>query len=58
MSECCILIVKILLILIIYSFVVMQENLNVETLQKQFQIVKSETKTSHVMEYGAMVGSD
>jgi len=35
----------------------MQENLNVETLQKQFQIVKSETNTSHVMEYGDMVSS-
>jgi len=40
------------------SFVVMQENLNMETLQKQFQIVKSETNTSHVMEYGAMVSND
>ena len=28
-----------------------------ETLQKQFQIVKSETRTSHVMEYGDMVSS-
>jgi len=36
----------------------MQENLNVETLQKQFQIVKSETNTSHVMEYGDMVSCD
>jgi len=34
-----------------------QENLNLETLQKQFQIVKSETNTSHVMEYGDMVSS-
>jgi len=33
----------------------MQENLNLETLQKQYQIVKSETTTSHVMEYGDMV---
>jgi len=29
----------------------------VETLQKQYQIVKSETQTSHVMEYGDMVRS-
>jgi len=29
----------------------------VETLQKQFQIVKSETHSSHVMEYGDMVSS-
>lgn len=36
----------------------MQENLNLETLQKQYQIVKSETDTSHVMEYGDMVSSD
>jgi len=35
----------------------MQENLNLETLQKQFQIVKAETNTSHVMEYGDMVSS-
>jgi len=35
----------------------MQENLNIETLQKQFKIVKSETNTSHVMEYGDMVSS-
>ena len=33
----------------------MQENLNLETLQKQFQIVKQETNTSHVQEYGDMV---
>lgn len=31
-----------------------KENLNLETLQKQYQIVKSETETSHVMEYGDM----
>jgi len=37
------------------TFVVMQENLNLETLQKQFQIVKQETNTSHVQEYGDMV---
>jgi len=36
----------------------MQENLNLETLQKQYQIVKSETDTSHVMEYGDMVSCD
>ncbi|CAH1790688.1 unnamed protein product [Owenia fusiformis] len=30
------------------------ENLNTETLQKQFKIVKKETNTSHVMEYGDM----
>lgn len=36
-----------------------KENLNVETLQKQFQIVKSETRDSHVMEYGDMdISSD
>lgn len=29
-----------------------KENLNIETLHKQFQIVKAETNTSHVMEYG------
>ncbi|PVD26556.1 hypothetical protein C0Q70_14233 [Pomacea canaliculata] len=29
-----------------------KENLQQETLQKQFQVVKNETKTSHVMEYG------
>ena len=29
-----------------------------ETLQKQYQTVKSETETSHVMEYGDMVSSD
>jgi len=29
-----------------------KENLNIETLHKQFQIVKTETNTSHVMEYG------
>lgn len=28
------------------------ENLNTETMHKQFQIVKKETNTSHVMEYG------
>jgi len=27
-----------------------------ETLQQQYKIVKSETETSHVMEYGDMVG--
>jgi len=35
----------------------MQENLNLETLKKQFQIVKSETNTSHVQEYGDEVSS-
>jgi len=35
----------------------MQENLNLETLQNQFRIVRSETKTSHVMEYGDMVST-
>ncbi len=33
----------------------LQENLNIETLQQQFLIVKKETNTSHVMEYGDMV---
>jgi len=32
-----------------------KENLNVETLQKQYLIVKNETNTSHVMEYGDLV---
>lgn len=31
-----------------------REDLNTETLQSQFQIVKNETKTSHVMEFGDM----
>lgn len=31
-----------------------KENLNSETLQKQFMITKSETNTSHVQEYGDM----
>ncbi|KAL5009302.1 hypothetical protein ScPMuIL_014883 [Solemya velum] len=31
-----------------------KENLKVETLQKQFEIVRKETNTSHVMEYGMM----
>jgi len=31
-----------------------KEDLNMETLHKQFQIVKEETNTSHVMEYGDM----
>jgi len=35
----------------------MQENLNLETLQNQFRIVRSETNTSHVMEYGDMVST-
>ena len=32
-------------------------DLNKETLLKQFQIVKQETNTSHVMQYGELVGS-
>ncbi len=35
----------------------LQENLKVETLQKQYQIVKRETNTSHVTEFGDMVRS-
>jgi legumain len=31
-----------------------KEDLNIETLHKQFQIVRDETNTSHVMEYGDM----
>ncbi|KAL5009028.1 hypothetical protein ScPMuIL_014609 [Solemya velum] len=31
-----------------------KENLKVETLQKQFEIVRNETTKSHVMEYGTM----
>jgi len=31
-----------------------KEDINLETLHKQFQIVKEETNTSHVMEYGEM----
>jgi len=30
----------------------LQENLDSETLHKQFQIVKEKTNLSHVMEYG------
>jgi len=35
-----------------------KENLNVETLQQQYLIVKNETTTSHVMEYGDMAISN
>jgi len=36
-----------------------KENLNLETLHKQYQIVKKETNTSHVMEYGdAHIGDE
>ena len=33
----------------------LQEDLQQESLQKQFQIVRTETKTSHVQEFGNMV---
>ena len=33
----------------------MQEDLNTETLHKQFLITQKETNTSHVMEYGDKV---
>jgi legumain len=36
------------------NFTQFQENLNSETLQKQFMITKSETNTSHVQEFGDM----
>ena len=39
----------------IHQLCVLQANLDVETLLKQFQIVKRETNTSHVMQYGDMV---
>lgn len=32
-----------------------QENLKVETLRKQYEIVRKETNTSHVEEYGDLV---
>lgn len=35
-----------------------KEDLNTETLQKQFMIAKKETNTSHVMEYGDMTIGD
>ena len=33
----------------------LQEDLQQESLQKQFKIVQTETKTSHVQEFGNMV---
>ena len=36
---------------------VFQENLNKETLHKQFKIVRAETNTSHVEQYGDKVSA-
>jgi legumain len=38
-----------------FYFVVLQEDITSETLQEQFSIVKKETNTSHVQEFGDMV---
>ena len=52
-------VVFIFIYLFIYLFFfVMQENLNVETLHKQYTIVKEETNTSHVQQYGDKVSND
>ena len=37
------------------SWFLLQEDLNTETLHKQFLITQKETNTSHVMEYGDKV---
>lgn len=37
------------------TFSLLQEDLTKETLHKQYQLVKSHTNTSHVMQYGNKV---
>lgn len=44
-----------MMVRVLETFAFLQEDLTKETLHKQYQLVKSHTNTSHVMQYGNKV---